>query len=307
MKVRALSHYGGDSETRYGDCILIMNYSQLIIYDCGHDKHAEEIEYFLKEHSFINEIYIVISHNDSDHTDGVVSLIEYLSVHSYKTTVYTSLYLKYSSEVEKIINDGRRNQKSICDHILGLFDHIAEIVNTANACGFLVKDAIEGTIISDVDIVGPSKEEFIEVVAKAIEGDGDGTIDGETVMNAASVQLKVKLDNGYKLLLCGDASPQYLKNLDNYDVIQFPHHGQYKDGVSILEVLDDPYTKVFLISDNTGSGNNSGGSKELVEYMKTEKYNSPHNTLNGVINLPESIKSAYKTRGVILGGFYTQY
>ena len=44
------------------------------------------------------------------------------------------------------------------------------------------------------------EDEFCEVVAKAIE-DGDiSRIDGETVMNAASVQLKVNLDGNQNTL-----------------------------------------------------------------------------------------------------------
>ena len=56
-------------------------------------------------------------------------------------------------------------------------------------------------------IVGPTEDEFAEVVAQAIEDAKTTKIDGETVMNAASVQLKYKLDNAEIVLLCGDASP----------------------------------------------------------------------------------------------------
>ena len=38
MKLKALSHYNGDTDTRFGDCIMISNSTQLIVYDCGHDK-----------------------------------------------------------------------------------------------------------------------------------------------------------------------------------------------------------------------------------------------------------------------------
>lgn len=41
MKLKALSQYDGDKDTRFGDCILIYNNSSLIVYDCGHIKHAE--------------------------------------------------------------------------------------------------------------------------------------------------------------------------------------------------------------------------------------------------------------------------
>ena len=307
MRLKALSHYNGDTDTRFGDCIMISNSTQLIVYDCGHEKHAEAVGNFLRNNTSVKEVHIVVSHNDSDHTDGIIPLMDHLASEGYETTVYTSLYLKHASEVEKLLDDGRRNKKSICDHILEIFNHIAEIVEKAQEYGFSVKDAIKGVTLATAEIVGPLEDEFVEVVAMAIEEDGNGTINGETVMNAASVQLKFRLDNQNIVLLCGDAAPQYLKNLDSYDIIQFPHHGQYQDGVEILDCLGDAsYSKKYLISDNTGSGKTSGGSAELVDYMKEEKYEAAFNTLNGVVSLPvKSASSSTSSKGVRLGVFFT--
>jgi len=41
MKLRALSHYGNDVNTRYGDCILLYDTFTLVVYDCEHSKHAQ--------------------------------------------------------------------------------------------------------------------------------------------------------------------------------------------------------------------------------------------------------------------------
>lgn len=41
MKLKALSNYDGDKSTRFGDCILIYDLTSMIVYDCGHGKHAE--------------------------------------------------------------------------------------------------------------------------------------------------------------------------------------------------------------------------------------------------------------------------
>lgn len=307
MRLKALSHYNGDTDTRFGDCIMISNSTQLIVYDCGHEKHAEAVGDFLRNNTFVKEVHIVVSHNDSDHIDGIIPLMDYLASEGYETTLYTALYLKHASEVERLLDDGRRNKKSICDHILKIFSNIAEIVEKAQEYGFSVKDANKGVTLATAEIVGPLEDEFVEVVAKAIEEDGTGTINGETVMNAASVQLKFTLDNQNKVLLCGDAAPRYLKNLNSYDVIQFPHHGQYKDGVEILDCLgDESYSKEYLISDNTGSGKTSGGSGELVDYMKKENYKTAYNTLDGIVSLPiQSTASSTTTKGVRLGVFFT--
>lgn len=307
MKLKALSHYNGDMDTRFGDCIMVSNATQLIVYDCGHDKHAEMVKVFLRNNNLIREIHIVVSHNDSDHTYGIVPLLEYLSGEQYEVSVYTSLYLKHADKVKEVLDDGRRSKKSICNHILEVFDNIAEIVEMAQSYGFSVEDAIKGVTVAGAQIVGPTETEFVEVVAKAVEEDGSCTSNGETVMNAASVQLKCNLDNGKKILLCGDATPQFLKDLETYDIIQLPHHGQYEDGVEVLDKLGDAsYRKDFLISDNTGSGPTSGGSSKLVRYMEEEKYRSAFNTINGIVDLPTQVNggSVANQKGVRLGVFF---
>ena len=47
MKLKALSNYNGDKDTRFGDCILVFNFTSLIVYDCGHEKHKNAIKAFL--------------------------------------------------------------------------------------------------------------------------------------------------------------------------------------------------------------------------------------------------------------------
>lgn len=54
MKLRALSSYDGDKDTRFGDCILIYDNSTLIVYDCGHERHANEVKNFLQKNYSIN-------------------------------------------------------------------------------------------------------------------------------------------------------------------------------------------------------------------------------------------------------------
>lgn len=304
MKLKALSHYNGDMDTRFGDCILLYNSTSLVIYDCGHVQHADEVENFLCKNALISNVYIVISHNDSDHTDGVNRLMEYLHNNRYDVTVYSSLYLKSARKILDLLDDGRRTLPATKQHILETFDNIKDIVEKAQAYGFLVENATIGTKVLSGSIVGPTEDEFAAVVTQAIEDDKVTKIDGETVMNAASVQLKYKLDNAETVLLCGDASPAYLHHLDNYDLIQLPHHGKLDNAIEIFDALRDSYSKNYLISDNTGSGATSGGSEKLVEYMKNEHYSPALNTKNGVVSIP---KSAYgyntnnRTQGVKLG------
>lgn len=136
MKLKALSHYNGDMDTRFGDCILLYDTTSLVVYDCGHIQHTEEIKKFLRKNSLISQIHIVISHNDSDHTDGVESLMEHLHSKGYDVTLYSSLYLKSARKVLELLDDGRRTLPATKQHILETFDNIKDIVEKAQEYGF---------------------------------------------------------------------------------------------------------------------------------------------------------------------------
>lgn len=302
MRVLALSNYNNDTDTRFGDCIMLVDTQVLVVYDCGHEAHADYVESFLENNSGITDIHIVISHNDSDHTDGVCTLLNWLSDKGkYTVTVYTHQYLKHLDDILDKIDDGRRNREKLKEALLDEFDNIKSIIEKARDLNFNLIEALSDTDVGNCQIVGPTEEEFIEVAAKAIDNRESNTIgEGnakETVMNAASVQIKCNLDDK-TVLLCGDASPDYLKNLEEYSVIQLPHHGQLDDAKAIFEELGgEAYRKEFLISDNTGSAENSGGSEDLVEYMKEEKYSPAYNTKNGVVELPkESLSDQSKSQ-----------
>lgn len=137
MKFEALSNYDNDMDTRFGDCILLYNSTELTVYDCGHERHAEEIKLFLEKNRLINCVNIVISHNDSDHTNGVANLMEYLYEKGYSVTLYTSLYLKNTKEIMDILDDGRRTPKATREHILEIFNNICELVQKAESMALL--------------------------------------------------------------------------------------------------------------------------------------------------------------------------
>ena len=105
-------------------------------------------------------------------------------------------------------------------------------------------------------VVGPEYSYAIETIAKAINEDESDTKDGDSVMNAASVCLKV---TGTKstMLLTGDSSFANIENhLDGLDYIQLPHHGRESQMKDIIDYYDERDVEVvYLISDNTGSSN----------------------------------------------------
>ena len=311
MKLKALSHYDYDLDTRFGDCILLFDSKSLVVYDCGHEKHAEAVELYLQSNTLVTQIFIIITHNDSDHTNGVCRLLKWLNNYNkYSVHLYSHQYLKHVDTILDKIDDGRRNRESLKEALLAEFDNIKTIIETAQACGFTANEALKGTIVGDCIIVGPTVDQFTDVAANAVDNRindkiGEGKAE-ETVMNAASVQLKCKLENAAIILLCGDASPDYLHSLDSYDIIQLPHHGQLADAQAIFEKLGgNSYNKDYLISDNTGSGATSGGSADLVHYMKDENFSPAMNTKNAPVYIPSGsigIISTKKQQGVKLGG-----
>jgi len=282
------------------------------VYDCGHKKHKNKVKSFLESNLAIKKIHVVVSHNDSDHTSGVCDLLAWLSERDkYDVVVYSHQYLKHVDTILDKIDDGRRSRESLKKALIAEFDNIAEIIEAAQGYGFLTEEALKGTSAGNCTIVGPTVDEFTDVAAQAVDSRVDNNIgEGhaeETVMNAASVQLKCRLDNGETILLCGDASPDYLHELDIYDIIQSPHHGQLDDAKAVFEVLKDPYSKTYFISDNTGSGDKSGGSDDLVRYMKDEYFDPAYNTQDGVVDIPGSLniisgdRKKNESRGATLG------
>ena len=97
-----------DSKKNYGDCIVYIEKGTAIIYDCGSEEHAERVIKLLDEHD-IDKAIVVLSHNDSDHFQGISYLIEQKRVE----VVFTVLLLKYTDELLDKINDGRRKKDSI--------------------------------------------------------------------------------------------------------------------------------------------------------------------------------------------------
>jgi hypothetical protein len=291
MKLKALSHYDNDINTRFGDCILMYDNSNLIVYDCGHSKHKEAVVDFLERNTAITSVSIVVSHNDSDHTDGILPLLDYLyeNRRKYTVRVYSSLYLKDVDAILEILDDKRRTREATKQHILETFDKIKEIVEKTQEYNFTVVNAEVNTSVAAVTatIVGPTVDEFAAVVAQAIEDDTVTQIEGETVMNAASVQMQCDLDSNTTVLLCGDASPNFLHDLDYYGIIQLPHHGKLADAEVVFDALSNAGSKLFLVSDNTGSGATSGGSDDLIK-SDARKGKIIKNTKSGIVELPEA-------------------
>lgn len=253
MQVRILGTGKYDDQSKnYGDCILIDTDTDLIIYDCGSEEHAKEVIRYMDARKY-NKAIFILSHNDSDHFDG----LPYLLDHEKISTIYTTPLLKYVDEILERIDDGRKTRESIKRQIKETYDNIAQL------SGAPIKDIYSDSFeLPKVKIVGPSKDYMLDTVAKRLDGREGNTQDGETAVNATSIQVEVEITYQGKLLLTGDSAYEPLDSLleTGYKYIQLPHHGKQQQAEKIFEKTD-PYSTTYIVSDNTGDSN--GGSDNL--------------------------------------------
>lgn len=274
-----------EKEKNYGDCIVIDNSEEIVVYDCGCEEHAKRVIKYMDDNK-ISKVKVILSHNDSDHFNGIPYLIEKGKV----SEVYTVLLLKYKDELLEKIDDKRRNRDSIGETIKSIYSNIAELSRKVS-----LKDIYEEKKIgTDITVVGPEKEYMLDSVAKGIDSREGDTIDKETIVNATSVQISLAMGND-KLLLCGDCSYAAIDDkVKEYSYIQLPHHGKKEQADKIFRAKEGENKVVYIVSDNTGNSN--GGSDDLPQ-----KGYDIRNTKKGDIRL----KPNTNTRR--LKGYYSVY
>ena len=267
MKVKFLSaKYYSDPSKNNGDCILIDTGSELVVYDCGCEEHAQRVLNYMQQRGY-QQVKVVLSHNDADHFDGIPYLIERGAV----SAVYTLLLLKYKDELLNRIGDGRLTRDSIARRIEEIYANIYSLSGSVT-----LKDMFEDTYVaSGVTIFGPDKDYALDAVAKRIDGRESDNIDKETIVNAVSTQLSVAY-GGNKLLLTGDSSFPAVENaVRTHNAIQLPHHGKLDQAEEIFNAKNN--STIYYVSDNTGDSN--GGSDDLRK--QHPRGHVIYNTLDG--------------------------
>ena len=152
-----------DPSKNCGDCILIDTSSELVIFDCGCEDHAKQVENYMIDHNY-STAKIVLSHNDADHFDGIPYLIDKGLI----SEVYTLLLLKYKDDLLDLIDDGRRNRNSIAKSIEEIYDNIYSLSGKVT-----LKDIFTDTSISsDIIIPGPDKDYSLNAIAKFVGAAG---------------------------------------------------------------------------------------------------------------------------------------
>ena len=267
MKVKFLSAKDySDPSKNNGDCILVDNGTELVVYDCGCEEHAGRVLDYMRLQGY-RQAKVVLSHNDADHFNGIPYLIERGAV----STVCTLLLLKYKDELLNRIGDRRLTRDSIARRIEEVYANIYSLGGSV-----ALKDMFVDTYVaSGVTILGPDKDYALDAVAKRIDGRESDNIDAETIVNAVSAQLSVAYA-GKKLLLTGDSSFAAIEDaVKTHNAIQLPHHGKISQSEDIFAVKDN--STIYYVSDNTGISN--GGSDDLRK--KHPRGHVIYNTIDG--------------------------
>lgn len=275
------SKFYDDPAGNYGDCILVDNGSELVVYDCGSEEHAKRVISYLKDKQYA-KIIVVISHNDADHVKG----IKYLIDSGVVSCVYALSLYHYKQEIYDLIGNNHLRLNTIIDRIDSNFNNIVDLVGEIELKDiFKHKDVANG-----VNIIGPSISYTLNAIAKLLDGREGNTIDDETIINAVSTQLSVSF-GANKLLLTGDSSFDPIKNsVKGHNAIQLPHHGKLLQAERIFDIKDN--STIYFVSDNTGDSN--GGSYDLRQ--KHSRGYVIHNTYFGDVdcNLTSFSATAYK-------------
>lgn len=263
LNIKVLAPNEQKDDRDFGDCIIINDSGNVIVYDCGSDELADQVLEYVKENS-IDKIDIVLSHNDNDHFNGIPKLVDAGIVNS----ITTLLLLKYKDEIFNKISDGRVTKDSMVEHIEEMYNNIYSL------SGNNLLDALENNnISSNIKVVGPSTEYFIDAVAKQFTPTESDNIDNSTIMNAISVQLEVNFNNK-KLLLTGDADiAAFDDKVVKYDSVQLPHHGNPDMAEKIFDINNKRNNVLYIISDNKGKNINGGSDKlnQKGHYIKNTK------------------------------------
>lgn len=286
MKVIVLSSQQCENkDANNGDCFIIDNGQELVLYDCGCEEYAQYVMEYMNKNGY-QKVKVVLSHNDADHFDGIPTLVEKDKV----SEITTVLLLKYVDELIDIIDDGRKNRKSIKRQITEIYDNIYQL------SGNNLQDAFEHIEIAEgITISGPEKDYILKAAAKGLDTTESDHIDGETITNATSIHLNVKILNT-NVLLTGDSTFESVmqENIDDFKVIQLPHHGKKDTGEAIMEKFKNNVEEIFIVSDNTGNSN--GGSDDLV----TKGYDVRNTKTFGMILLDHNhITKSRESRGTL--------
>lgn len=264
MKIKFLSSKEYENKAKNcGDCIIITSGAKMVVYDCGCEEHAKCVMNEMSKAN-VDKVIGVLSHNDKDHFNGFLTLINNEKIEC----IYTICALKHVDDILLEINDDRYKRDSVKNKIIEIFGNIHELSGYLKDIYEDDNSLLSSNIVKGVKILSPNYNYAIETIARAVKNSEPNTIDGESVMNAASVCLKIYNDSD-NMLLTGDSTFENIEeHLSNLNYIQLPHHGTSDQLDEILNYYDEnEEDPMYLISDNTGKSN-GGVDARKIKYRR---------------------------------------
>ena len=249
--------FGSGSSKVLGDTIYIhYEYQGKVysyVYVCGSKFGLEQLISWHQKHKRQHIDALIISHADKDHAQYGAELVRQMKVNS----IWMHQPWKYINDIYPKVNDGRITPQSLENRLIEKYSIIYEIAKVANQKSVPICEPKQGTNIGQFTIISPSKNLYMTLLQESgktpemsdyaksskeydlIEEFVDNELlDDQTSTdpeNEMSLVLSASLA-GRKILLTGDIGGRGFNdafnyacncniNIDNYNVIQLPHHG----------------------------------------------------------------------------------
>ena len=108
--------------------------------------------------------FIVVTHPDQDHTNGIINIIENFNVKK----IYMNRPWLYIDDLFDKVNDGRITKESLKKRFKEKYKTIADIEDLAMKLNIPIYESFQGTTIEDkLLILSPSKEFYLQLIVES--------------------------------------------------------------------------------------------------------------------------------------------
>ena len=211
-----------------GDCILLQSGDSAALIDTGYEKTAGDVLSYLKERGVSHLDFVVLTHYDRDHVEGLREIGKKLDIGTVYLPGYEGSDKNYRIAISAVEDLGLKSQKVTEQLHLKLGDNDLEVY--------------------------PSSVEYVPGTKGEEGNDNDMSLVATLTGSDASY------------LFAGDLEAEgidaFLKRgLGHFDVLKMPHHGKKSSGTEKL--LESVKPKVAIITDSEDDPAEKKTLKEL--------------------------------------------
>lgn len=171
-----LEFIGINKETsRDADAICFRYYDEskrryiIGVFDGGTKDHGEELKNHIIKYYFNGEQngtidFVICSHSDLDHASGLSVILENFIVNE----LYVNRPWELIDDLFEKVNDGRITKASLEERLRKTYSYVDSLEKIANEKKISIRNAFEGTEISDkLKVLSPSKEFYIDLLVES--------------------------------------------------------------------------------------------------------------------------------------------